>query len=29
MLDGTLIGLFHVTPKAHLWIMKLLQTNPF
>jgi len=29
MLDSAMIGLFHVTPKLHLWILKLLQINPF
>ena len=27
--DGSLIGLLHVTPKTHLRVIKLLQTNPF
>ena len=27
--DGTLIGLLHVTPKTHLRVIKLLQTNLF
>ena len=26
---GTLIGLLHVTPKPHLQVNRLLQTNPF
>ena len=26
---GTLIGLLHVTPKPHLQVIRLLQTNPF
>ena len=27
--DGTLIGLLHVTPRTHLRVIKLLQTNLF
>jgi len=27
--NDALIGLFHITPKPHLWIMKLFQTNLF
>ena len=29
MEDGNLISLLHVTPKTHLRVIKLLQTNPF
>jgi len=29
MLDDALIDSFHVMPKPHLWIMRLLQTSPF